>query len=269
VTGGVNDNLAKLSQWFVADAGGYLRNTLRISTVTCGICTTPVDGYARCWQCNDTASQHGSALADLVVPIFYGVHGHQSGYLMQNYKGRGATKRLRALPAIGLRISWNLHRECVFRRLSSYPTVAVTIPSTAGRIGVHPLEVVVREACLEIPRTTLIAAVDQGPDKREIRADRFLVPDPNDIRGKHVLIIDDTWTTGGRAQSACLTLRATGASMITVWTVARWLNPKFGTTQKFISENLQKDFNPIVCPVDPRLCGIQATGIPGLPPAAF
>lgn len=42
-------------------------------------------------------------------------------------------------------------------------------------------------------------------------------------QGSHVMLIDDTWASGGHAQSGALALRKSGASKVSVLVVARWL----------------------------------------------
>lgn len=52
-----------------------------------------------------------------------------------------------------------------------------------------------------------------------LAADRYaarLLPD-----GAAVMLIDDTWTTGGNAQSAVLALRAAGAGRVAVVVIGR------------------------------------------------
>ena len=159
--------LGRLSQWLVANAGGYLRNTLWVPEVTCGTCASPVEGYRRCFSCTDAERSHPGRIADLVVPVFYGIQGWQSGYLMYNYKGLPPQQRLRQTLSIALHLSWNLHRDCVARAVRSLPSVLATVPSTKGRTGVHPLDPVVDEARLGMPRTGLSAVHDPDQDKQQ------------------------------------------------------------------------------------------------------
>ena len=65
----------------------------------------------------------------------------------------------------------------------------------------------------------------------------------------HVLVIDDTWATGGRAQSLVLSLRDAGASHVSVLVLARWLNPAWQPTERYLAENPHVDFDPKICPV--------------------
>jgi predicted amidophosphoribosyltransferase len=46
------------------------------------------------------------------------------------------------------------------------------------------------------------------------------------VRGRRVLLIEDTWTSGGNAQSAALILRRGGAASMTIVAIARWLKPE-------------------------------------------
>lgn len=51
----------------------------------------------------------------------------------------------------------------------------------------------------------------------------FRVPQKivKDVRGKHILLIDDVWTTGATLMEACRTLKKSGASQISILTLAR------------------------------------------------
>jgi adenine/guanine phosphoribosyltransferase-like PRPP-binding protein len=64
----------------------------------------------------------------------------------------------------------------------------------------------------------------------------------------HVLLIDDTWTTGGHAQSATLTLCKSGAARVSALVVARWLKEDYGDNKRFIAELANRDYDPSICP---------------------
>jgi adenine/guanine phosphoribosyltransferase-like PRPP-binding protein len=64
----------------------------------------------------------------------------------------------------------------------------------------------------------------------------------------HVLLIDDTWATGGHAQSAVLALRKAGAAQVSVLVVARWLKEDYGDNKRFIAELANRDYDPSICP---------------------
>jgi hypothetical protein len=64
----------------------------------------------------------------------------------------------------------------------------------------------------------------------------------------HVLLMDDTWTSGGHAQSAVLALRKAYAAYISVLVVARWVKEDFGDNAKFLRSLSYRDYDPDICP---------------------
>jgi len=63
-----------------------------------------------------------------------------------------------------------------------------------------------------------------------------------------VLLIDDTWTSGGHAHSAALSLRNAGAARVSVLVVARWLKEDYGNNKQFLADLAARDFDPRICP---------------------
>ncbi len=70
----------------------------------------------------------------------------------------------------------------------------------------------------------------------------------------HVLLVDDTWTTGGHVQSAAAALKAAGASHVTALVLARWLAPERGETASLI-KRLTVDYRLQQCPFTRGPCG--------------
>lgn len=64
-----------------------------------------------------------------------------------------------------------------------------------------------------------------------VRPDKFELRPAGAVEGRHVLVLDDVWTTGSNTQSAALTLRHAGAAAVSVMVVGRWLNPRYGATE--------------------------------------
>ncbi len=58
-------------------------------------------------------------------------------------------------------------------------------------------------------------------ERRENVRGAFFVPKPEEIQGKHVLLIDDIYTTGATARACSKALRSAGAATVWVATVAR------------------------------------------------
>jgi hypothetical protein len=195
-------------------------------------------------------------MADLVVPLTYGVQGAQSGFLLRQYKD-SPDARLRGQH--GLVINWLLylailvHEGCIGRRVGLAVDLRLAVPSVRGRVGVHPFHMLTRQmnATRESPR--LVAShPDRG--QRMVSADRFALDPAADLTGQHVLILDDTWTTGANAQSAVLSARRAGAAAVSVMVVGRWLRPDFGHNAQFIKMRLGRDYDPWICPVTGEQC---------------
>ena len=99
--------------------------------------------------------------------------------------------------------------------------IITSIPSTNNRVGPHPLQTLVSEIVVgsgDRYRDLLVTArTDLG---REVSTDRFVVT--GRLRGQKVLLVDDTWTTGARAQSASAALKLAGAERVGFVAIGRW-----------------------------------------------
>jgi hypothetical protein len=255
VTAAGGDDTATVAQQLVRRAGGYLRNPIRETGVTCGVCTTPVDGFDRCFVCQ---SAYGATpgLADLVMPLTYGIAGTQSGFLLRAYKD---TSDARVRQQHGRVINWLLylailvHEGCIGRRVGIAIGCRLAVPSARGRVGVHPFEVITRQmnATRDSPNLA-VSPADTG--ERVVSVDKFTLNPEADLAGQHVLILDDTWTTGANAQSAVLAARRAGAAAVSVMVVGRWLRADFSHNAQFIKARLARDYDPWICPVTGGEC---------------
>jgi hypothetical protein len=255
VTAAGEDDTAAVARQLVRRAGGYLRNPIREAGVTCDVCTTPVDGFNRCFVCQ-SAYDARPGLADLVMPLTYGIQRAQSAFLLRQYKDSPDARVRRQQ---GLVINWLLylaillHEGCISRRVGLAVGCRLTVPSVRGRAGVHPFEAITRQmnATFESPRFRVSQA---GKGERIVSVDRFALDIGTDLAGQHVLILDDTWTTGANAQSAVLAARRAGAAAVSVMVVCRWLRPDFGDNRQFIKTRLARDYDPCICPVTGGQC---------------
>lgn len=250
---------AEVRRALVASAGGYLRNVLRRPGVTCAVCAAPVDGFVRCWRCEQ--HRRNAGLADLVVPLTYAIGGTQSATLLWHYKDDPVRK---VRDRHSLLINWLLflgiseHQRCIGVVAGMPVSVRVAIPSMSGRSGVHPFTALARRMNAVTESPALVPAPGATCD-RVVSAGKFVLEPAVRLTGKHVLILDDTWTTGSNAQSAALTLRAAGAERVSVMVVGRWLSVRYGNTGRFISEHLENDFDPGICPVTGGNCPVSRT----------
>ena len=70
----------------------------------------------------------------------------------------------------------------------------------------------------------------------------------------YMFLIDDTWTTGGHAQSAAYALREAGASNVALVVIGRHLQPDWEVTDGVTSGDL---FDELPTPFDWTICAAE------------
>lgn len=118
------------------------------------------------------------------------------------------------------------HWNCIVKMMGGgEPTAVTTVPSSRGRrTGEHPLTRAVRRSARLNPLYAAILA--QGPGTigyRRAADDGFIAV--RSLRAERVLLIEDTFTTGGRTQSAASALQLAGARSVGVVTAGRVIDP--------------------------------------------
>lgn len=241
--------VGRLKQVLAGKAGGYFRNPVRETRVTCAVCTTPVAGYTYCFRCK--THRQASGVADLVAPLTYAIAGRQSGYVMRGYKAQPPVAEHRAIVAMLMIVGIAEHADCAARILGLELTHWVVVPSLPAKPGRHPLRDLVASAAPGAEVNLLAHSSPKDPrtlDASHFRTDDVLPPE------SHVLVIDDTWAGGGHAQSAALRLRAAGAARVSILVAARWLKEDYGDNGEFIRTRCVDDYNPDRCPWTGSVC---------------
>jgi hypothetical protein len=233
-------------------AGGYLRNTIRTYRVTCAVCTTPCPGYERCIPCQKQLREPGQR-ADQVAALTYVFANRQSGYVMKGYKAQPRpVQEHREIVALTAILGLGLHSGCAGTLVGSDITHWSAVPSMPAKAVEHPLRRLVTQAAPGLECTLTGAATATNP--RAIDSDHFRMPPVPE--GTHVLLIDDTWTSGGHAQSAVLAARAAGAAHVSVLVVARWIEPSWAVLdgerkidpEAYLRGLSAADYDPMICP---------------------
>lgn len=232
--------------------GGYLRNILHIPGVTCEVCAGPIaSSYTKCYRCNQDQYHPGSA--DLVGSMIYGVDGRQSGRIMYGYKsaapGPSHRQTVSSLVVLGVRE----HKECANKLTGTDATSWATIPSLRRVGSAHPFRAILTD---EIAPGAEIEIAANPPIERprDVVPTNYLVNSPV-VDGSHVMIIDDTWTTGGHAQSVSAALKAAGVGVVSILTVARWIDPVRADTKEFVAKYLDsREYDPAGCPWTGSVC---------------
>lgn len=244
---------AEVGRALTVSAGGYLRNVIHEPLVTCSVCATPVQGYQRCYPCNSHA-RSGLAVAGRVASVVYAREPSASGqrdqtYLaMYGYKAPhpqpahvNVVRSLLALAVLG-------HTDCDLKLAGGARRFRWTsVPSTRDPVREHPLRALASP--LFRPGYELLVRIRPGAIKaRTLQSENFEVPTPVP-QGTHVLVIDDSWVTGGSAQSTAIAARQAGAESVSILAIARILRPDFTTTAEFLKQGrLADDFDPWICP---------------------
>ena len=105
--------------------------------------------------------------------------------------------------------------------MTAGPTAVAVVPSGQGRPGAHPLAGVVR-SCVDLPMVRL-SVVPGEMHSRGVNSRWVRVGDP--VAGGDVLVVDDTWVSGGSAQSTAAALKLAGARRVAVVVLGRHVNP--------------------------------------------
>ena len=180
-------------------------------------------------------SEAGGLLADVVAPTGYAVRGGPLAGDLRCYKSDrvraedavAATARLRERLAAFLadrgRSLWQA------AGMAAGPRAVAIVPSGQGRPGAHPLVSVVRP-CMDLPLVRLVVTAPES-HARGVNPGWVRVADGVDGGGAQVLcdadalVVDDTWVSGGSAQSAAAALKLAGARRVAVIVLGRHVNP--------------------------------------------
>lgn len=237
--------------------GGFFTNTRR-GPGHCVVCTGPAAAEL-CPQCAEQRQEYGTRLADLVVPLAYAKGHvnpiHQSAHHVFRYKSclQPSLENRQDLQLM-IHTASSLHGTCIADAVGWWE--ALTFVPSAKRPGTqHP---VVELAKRVAPSKAAVSKIllDIGPDistepTRWPMISRFEVANPwrRKIAGRHVLVVDDTWVSGGKSQSAAITLKAAGARAVTILCVARWLSHNYGEDHRRMIEELTAPYDATLCPV--------------------
>jgi hypothetical protein len=196
--------------------------------VFCRTCRGPAGaGFARCYQCELALSEAGGLLADAVAPIGYAVRGGPLAEDLRRYKSDrvAAAEAVAAAARLGDLLAAFLadrgHSVWAAAGMTAGPTAVAVVPSGQGRPGAHPLVGTVL-SCVHLPLVRLAIAPEEI-HSRGVNPGWMRVGDP--VAGADVLVVDDTWVSGGSAQSTAAALKLAGARRVAVVVLGRHVNP--------------------------------------------
>lgn len=185
---------------------------------------------------------------------------HQSEHHVYRYKSRlhPSLENRQDLQLMIHTASW-LHGGCV-ASVVGWWEVLTFVPS-AARPGIHHPVVELAKQVAPSDLAVVKVLLDNGPDvsadpKRWPLPTRFEVADKwrPMIAAKHVLVVDDTWVSGCKSQSAAITLKDAGASTVTILCVARWLSQTYNEDHQEMIKKLKDPYDAEMCPVTGGTC---------------
>lgn len=160
----------------------------------------------------------------------------QMHHVLRSYKDspdENVRRRMRLRTAALLFRFLATHRECIVNAAGRDWDVITTVPSSTGRAGTHPLELVIQHVpLLHQQHATLLHRGTGELGHNRASDDGYEVTE--DVTGRSILLVDDTLTSGARGQSAASTLQLAGANVVAMVPVGRYIRPDFSpTTQTF------------------------------------
>jgi hypothetical protein len=228
-------------------AGGYLRNTIREVGVTCQVCSVPVnEPYLTCMRCSEPARGE-TPCADRAASLIYAIEGDTQAYkLVKNYKAKAPGPSLRDMMISLLALGLQGHSACCMKLAGAKKMSWAVVPSTGRDDRLQPL----RGLLLHLAKPGLEVTLTPAPNlvaPRDFDPANFIVTSPPPMP-ENVVLIDDSWVSGGHAQSAAATLKLAGVRDVSIFNVARVLRPTWEPNPVFIKDRLTQDFDPSICP---------------------
>lgn len=192
-------------------------------------------GFPHCFGCDNNPT-----LLDAIVPITYSPHGEQMHHALREYKdGPTADVRWRFMRDITA-VLWRFlrdHEPCLASASDAPGFSLVTqVPSASVARNDRPggMRKILGEWC---DHTTdryrdVIQPTGHGASERRFDPDRYKLAES--VAGENVLLVDDTWASGSKAQSAAHALKEGGAATVTGLVVGRHVRREFEDTDAIL-----------------------------------
>jgi predicted amidophosphoribosyltransferase len=230
----------------------WLLNLIPPSRSVCPICRGARDpDYPHCYACNQAHRGSGGVLSDAVVPISYSPDNGQHYYQLKVYKSPTSPNRLAQFRlAVLYTLFFNTHRGCLQRAAGGPFTHIATVPSTRARAGIHPLQQIIQVAHSSLPLIAGTANEAYG-NVREFARDRFHIPPlAANQPPPRILLLEDLWVTGARAQSMAHALKHAGAATVVTVALGRQINHAHPPNRPLLEAARQTPFNLNRCAID-------------------
>lgn len=217
----------------------------------CSICHRPPNaGFTLCWSCDNTMNQVSQPVRRMVPISLYQV-GDQLHTWLRGYKD-DRDDALR--PRLRLRVAATLGRFLAKHGACVAPDgwdIITTVPSTGSRAGAHPL--VQALTLLKPYGEQYVSVLEAGPvavGHNRASDDGFVARAA--VERRRVLLIDDTFTSGARLQSAASRLQLDGANLVGAVVIGRVFDQGYGANAAQVWEAARSEmFTFETCCLEP------------------
>jgi predicted amidophosphoribosyltransferase len=213
---------------FTEPFGNFMFNPLRADEPNvCRRCLTFANpGYQDCYSCGQRRPEWP---AEVVCPISYAIKGEQLYRLLYGYKGSNEEARGQfrlALAAILWRwIQAHEGRLAEVARVGSAEfEVVTTVPSSDPARVPHPLGQIVSETVKPLAGRYAPVLERSGKEVESRVTDREKYRSTENLDGRSVLLIEDTWVSGANAESAGGALKDAGAGAVATVVIGRLID---------------------------------------------
>jgi hypothetical protein len=205
----------------------------------------PGPGYDICGSCWQVESQL-SRPCSLVIPVSLYVVQKQLHHNLLHYKDDrypSWVQKFSTNVACALCYFLARHSECIEEAGGGPWDVITAVPSSShDRQGEHPLVRALRRVPSVFASYESLLELGTVPIQHNRASDRGYAP-TRGLAGERVLLIDDTFTSGARSQSAASALNLAGADVVAIVPVGRVINPTFGDNQDWWDEQSARPFS--------------------------
>jgi predicted amidophosphoribosyltransferase len=193
----------------------------------CAICHgISLGGYARCYSCKICIEAVSSPVIQVAPISLYAIPG-QLHHVLRYYKDGAASVRPQFRTQVAAILARFLitHGDCLRQVAGDWDFITAT-PSSKGRVGPHPFEEVI--GISRFLQDQYKGVLAPGPDTltfRKASDNGYSVT--SSVEGSRILLVDDTYTTGARIQSAASALQLAGATVVAAVPVGRVIRPDY------------------------------------------
>ncbi len=219
----------------------------RVGDGICDRCHRPPNPpYTRCWSCEQVEGQV-SQPCSLIVPISLYEVGFQLHYQLKHYKDDDGSKMawdflVKTAALLGYFLQQ--HDGCIATAAGGGWDIITSVPSSIDRPGEHSLATAIKLVPSLREQYEPLLRRGSAPTQHNTASDDGYEP-LHPLGGERVLLVDDTFTSGARAQSAASALNNAGATVAAIVPIGRVISP--GYNQDFWKRQSRLAFDFDVC----------------------